>query len=65
MVKLVVKDLAQITLLEQALVENNIEYTTQLSNGEYGIETPHLIVYGVPLDEIRSFSWIKERVENE
>lgn len=60
MVKLIVDDSEQITMLEYALTLAGIDYELIISNGEYGIKPPYLLVYEVPLDEIRAFNWIKE-----
>ena len=65
MVTLFVSDLDQLTMLEYALMRTNISYTKELDDGRYGIETPYLKVYEVPLDEQRAFNWIKEQSENE
>ncbi len=64
MIKLVVADTSQITLLESALMLADIEYETTISKGEYGIEPPYLLVYGTPLDEGRAIKWIKEHSDN-
>ena len=58
-VTLMVNDLDQLTMLEYMLVNANIDYTVEVSNGKYGITPPYLIVHGVPIDERRSFEWIK------
>ena len=65
MVTLFVSDLEQITMLEYALMHSNIEYTRKLDDGRYGLETPYIKVYEVPLDEQRAFNWIKEKMANE
>jgi hypothetical protein len=65
MVTLFVSDLEQVTMLEYVLMRSNIEYTKQLDDGRYGILTPYIKVYEVPLDEQRAFNWIKEKIANE
>ena len=65
MVTLFVSDLHQVTMLEYALMLSKIEYTRELDDGRYGITTPYIKVYEVPLDELRAFNWIKEKVANE
>lgn len=65
MVTLYVSDLNQITMLEYALMLSKIDYTRQLDDGRYGIGTPYIKVYEVPLDERRAFDWIKEKMTNE
>lgn len=65
MVTLFVSDLDQITMLEYALLRSNIDYTKKLDDGRYGIATPYIKVYEVPLDEQRAFKWIKESGANE
>lgn len=62
MVQLVVKNLAQITLLESKLMSSGIDYVFKIDDGKYGLSTPYLLVDNVPLDEQRAFKWIKERV---
>jgi hypothetical protein len=58
-VTLIVNNLEQLTMLEYMLVNANIDYTVEVSDGKYGITPPYLIVHGVPIDERRSFEWIK------
>lgn len=65
MVTLFVSDLDQLTMLEYALMRTNISYTKELDDGRYGLGTPYLKVYEVPLDEQRAFNWIKEQSANE
>ena len=65
MVTLFVDDLEQVTLLEYILMRSNIKYTKQLDDGRYGMLTPYMKVYEVPLDEERAFNWIKEKMTNE
>lgn len=65
MITLFVSDLDEITMLEYVLMRSNIEYTKELDDGRYGILTPYIKVYEVPLDEQRAFNWIKEKMANE
>ena len=58
MVKLVVDDLEQMTILEYMLQANRIKYERTLDDCRFGIPTPYLLVYGVPLDEERAMKWI-------
>ena len=60
MVRLLVDDFEQITTLEIALLNANIEYTTELNDGKYGIASPYLIVNSIPLDMVRAMKWIGE-----
>lgn len=60
-VTLRVGNIDQLTMLEYMLINANIDYTVELSDGKYGIEPPYLIIHGVPIDERRSFEWIKEQ----
>lgn len=60
MVKLMVEDFDQISILENMLERNNISFELELSDGSYGIRPPFLIVSGVPLDMGRATKWIKE-----
>ena len=65
MITLFVSDLEQVTMLEYVLMRSNIEYTKELDDGRYGILTPYIKVYEVPLDEQRAFNWIKEKMAHE
>lgn len=58
---LVVRDPIEMSFLEYLLHKEQIPYDMELSYGKYGIEPPHLIVNGVPLDEERSFAWVIEK----
>ena len=64
MVKLLVDDLEQITILEYLLLLNGIDYETEVSDGRHGIKAPYLLVYGAPLDERKSIRWIMSRSED-
>lgn len=59
MVKLIVDDFEQITMLEWMLVTNNIHHEISLNESNNGIKPPYLIVDGVPLDFNRSLKWLK------
>lgn len=61
MVSLLVDNLTQKTLLEQALINADIEYEVNLDDGRYGIKPPYLLVHGAPLDELRALKWIGEQ----
>ena len=61
MVTLFVSDLQQTTFLEQGLILKNIKYDIQLSDGRYGLDTPYLLVDGVPLDEKRAWKWLEDQ----
>lgn len=65
MIKLVVNDYEQMTILEQALMSENMAYELELAEQSIGITPPYLIVDGVPLDCYRAMNWIKERNANE
>ena len=60
MVKLMVEDFDQISILENMLEQNNISFELKLSDRSYGIRSPFLMVDGVPLDMGRAIKWIKE-----
>lgn len=64
MVKLFVKDLEQVTILEYLLETYNIEHSVELDDGKWGIQPPYLTVYGAPLDEKRSIRWIRRHEED-
>jgi hypothetical protein len=65
MIKLVVDDTAQLTILDYLLQTHGIEYESILNDGRYGIPTPYLLVYGAPLDEERAIKWIRYRQEDD
>lgn len=60
MVKLIVDDFEQMTLLEWFLQVYSIEYLREINDIQNGITTPYLVVNGVPLDFERSMKWIEE-----
>ena len=67
MVRLVLDDVDQLSLLETELIANNIPYE-RVSNQFRTFKPlppPYLLVYGVPLDLERSLKWIKEQSANE
>ena len=59
MVELVVYDFEEVTDLEHALINADIEYQVKLDTGNYGIKVPYLIINGAPLDKKRAMIWIK------
>ena len=61
MVVLFVTEPSQISMLEWELVMANIDHAVEIDDGKYGLELPHLIVDGVPLDYERSLKWIGEQ----
>lgn len=61
MVKLVVKDYEFVSMLEAKLIAAKIDYDLELETKSIGIETPYLIVDGVPLNQSKAIAWIKER----
>ena len=60
MVKLMVADFDQISILENMLEAAGISYELELCDRSYGLRPPFLIVKGVPLDMGRAIKWIKE-----
>ena len=64
MITLVVDNLEKVTILEYLLYSHEIDYTTVLDDGRYGIVAPYLLVYGAPLDEQRAIRWIISRMED-
>ena len=58
-VKLVTDCPNQICMLEWLLITNHIEYKI-ITAKPFSIETPFLLVDGVPLDFDRSIKWIEE-----
>ena len=67
MVKLIVNNLEQITILEYLLIKQNIQFFAELEGdtNDYGLIPPYMIVDSVPLDFNRSLKWIKEHENNE
>ena len=47
--------------LEKALVDEGIEFQVYIDILVYGLNTPYIVVDGVPLDEKRAWKWIKEK----
>ena len=67
MIRLVLEDEDQLSLLEMELIAHNIPYE-RVSNQFRTfrpLSPPYLLVYGVPLDLERSLRWIKENSANE
>ena len=60
MVKLVIDDYDQISILEEALMRANIRYELEIKLDQRGICPPYLVVDGVPLDTNRAMKWIGE-----
>lgn len=65
MVTLYVDDLDQITTLEYLLYINGIDHDIKQNEGRFGMESPYLMVYGVPLDEKRAIKWISGRAKGD
>ena len=67
MVKLVLKDTDQISILELELEKNHIPYEKVENQFRTfkPLPPPYLLVHGVPLDLERSLRWIKEQSEHE
>lgn len=61
MVKLVVDDYRQVTILENALTEANIDYEITTRDRNYGLSPPYLVVDGVPLELGRAMRWIRDK----
>lgn len=59
MVKLIVDDYEQMTVLEQCLINQKIEYEIELTDAFRSLKTPYLIIDGVPLDFDRSIKWLR------
>lgn len=60
-VDLIVDDKTSISILEYLLYTNNIKYNTyKVSDINYKLDTPFLIIDGVPLDHTRSLKWVTE-----
>ena len=64
MVTLFVSDLDQLTILEYLLFVHGIDHQIKLNDGRFGLQSPYLMVYGVPLDEKRAIRWITNRLED-
>ena len=63
MVTLFVSDLDQLTILEYLLTIHGIAHDIKLNDGRFGLQSPYLLVYGVPLDEKRAIRWVLHRLE--
>lgn len=61
MVVLVVDNCYQVSALEWALVQANIQYKVEVGNARHGIGQPYLLVDGVPLDMGRALKWIGDK----
>lgn len=61
MVKLILNDSNQVSMVELALINSGIKYEVDIAEIEYGITPPCLIVDGVPLDLEHALKWIGER----
>ena len=60
MVKLMVDDLFQVSMLEYDLLLSNISFQKEENNGSHGLNAPYLVVDGVPLDLERATKYIEE-----
>jgi hypothetical protein len=60
MVQLVVSDFDKLVHLTDNLDIANIDYQLCVDVYDYGIETPYLIVDGVPLDYKRAIKYLEE-----
>lgn len=65
MVKLFVDDLDQLTMLEYLLFTYSIDHEIALNEGRFGMQSPYLLVHGVPLDEKRAMRWIWGQVKGD
>lgn len=59
MVVLVTDSLDNCWYIEHQLIKHKIEYDITLNTDNIGLETPYLIVDGVPLDTKRALKWIR------
>lgn len=65
MITLFVDDLDQLTILEYLLFTHGIDHNIELNEGKFGIPSPYLSVYGVPLDEKRAIRWVCGKQEDD
>ena len=66
MVKLVLDDCDQISILENMLTVMNIEFDKISTQNHFPpLTPPFLLVNGVPLDFNRSLKWLKEQEQHE
>jgi hypothetical protein len=63
MVRLVLDDVDQVSLLETELIKHKVQYE-RISAQRMPLKPPYLLVYGVPLDFDRSLKWINENYEH-
>ena len=64
MVKLVVDDFEQMTILEDALLRAKINYNIATEDRNYGLSPPYLVVNGVPLEIGHAMRWINDKKQN-
>lgn len=61
MIYLFVDDSGEEPELQKALVEKGLDFRVAPDILVYGLTPPYLLVDGVPLDEERSWKWLKEK----
>ena len=61
MIKLIVDNTNQVSILEAMLIEHGIDYTVEERTSKGAINPPYLIVHGAPLDFAHAIRWICEK----
>lgn len=61
MIKLIVDDTDQVSLLESMLIDKDIPYTVEKRTSDCGLDPPYLVVHGAPLDFKHAIRWICEK----
>ena len=64
MVKLLVDDMAQVTMLELFLRNAHIPFGMEMWTDTCPIPPPTLIVDGVPFDQLHGMEWVMDVIEN-
>lgn len=65
MVKLIVDNFAQVSLLETALNNSEIEYHIEIETKPIGIPTPYLLVHGAALGMEQALKYIEGYTKHE
>ena len=61
MVEIHVSNKYQVTLFEWFCVKKNIPHKVVVDKGLLGLDTPFLVVDGIPLNTERSITWMNEK----
>ena len=64
MVKLLVSDMSQVTMLELFLRNAHIPFSMEAWTDKCPFPPPALVVDGVPLDQFHGMEWVMDVIEN-